>query len=90
MIACQNSSINISPLKRELRSRAAPYNEILIQLQDVNRQVIATTSDSFCNRGEVVINAEDLQPTLRKKNGYNFLIVIIIFCVYFSLYFSFS
>ena len=54
--------------KRELESSLAPYREILTELQDRNRQAIATTDnvDNVCNDGEIN-SEEEFQPNLRKK-----------------------
>jgi DDE superfamily endonuclease/Tc5 transposase DNA-binding domain len=61
------SVVRSGKFKRELQSSLAPYREILTELQDRNRQVIATTSDNFCNDGEIT-SEEEFQPVLRKKS----------------------
>ena len=59
------SIVHSGKFKRELQSSLAPYREILTELQDRNKQAIATTPDNFCNNGE--ITSEEFQPTLREK-----------------------
>ncbi|GFS48089.1 hypothetical protein TNCV_3600001 [Trichonephila clavipes] len=51
--------------KRELRSSLTPHREILKELQDRNRQVIATTLNNFYNDGEITVKEEFEQ--LRRK-----------------------
>ena len=47
------SIVHSGKFKRELQSSLAPYREILTELQDRNRQAIATTTDNVCNNGEI-------------------------------------